>query len=67
MVSDSDRRLLPAYRYLHATAYNVLNGMLSKPDWKHIKIIAWKNAKLNGDFMSTESIDGFLVVLAECE
>ena len=64
VVSDSDRRLLPAYGYLHATAYNVLTGTLSKPDRKHLKIIAWKDAKLNGDFMSTESTDGFFVELA---
>ena len=50
--------------YLHANADKVLTGTLSKPDRKHLKIIAWPDADLNGDFMSTKSTDGFFVELA---
>ena len=62
--ADSDRRLLSVYGYLHANADKVLTGTLSKSDRKHLKIIAWPDADLNGDFMSTKSTDGFFVELA---
>ena len=62
--ADSDRRLLRVYGYLHANADKVLTGTLAKSDRKHLKIIAWPDADLNGDFMSTKSTDGFFVELA---
>ena len=62
--ADSDRRLLRVYGYLRANADKVLTGTPSKSDRKHLKIIAWPGADLNGDFMSTESTDGFFVELA---
>ena len=52
------------YGYLHANADKVLTGTLSKSDRKHLKIIAWPGADLNGDFMPTKSTDGFFVELA---
>ena len=62
--ADSDRRLLRVYGYLHANADKMLTGTLAKSDRKHLKIIAWPDADLNGDFMSTKSTDGFFVELA---
>ena len=62
--ADSDRRLLRVYGYLHANADQILTGTLSKSDRKHLKIVAWPDADLNGDFMSTKSTDGFFVELA---
>ena len=47
--ADSDRRLLRVYGYLHANADKVLTGTLAKSDRKHLKIIAWPDADLNGD------------------
>ena len=65
--ADSDRQLLHVYGYLHANADRVLTGTLSKSDRKHLKIIAWPDADLNGNFMSKKSTDGFFVKLAERE
>ena len=58
--ADSDRRLLR----VHANTDTLLTGMLAKSYRKHLKIIAWPDAELNGDFMSTKSTDGFFVELA---
>eukprot|EP00972_Heterocapsa_arctica_P044235 6531529-Heterocapsa_arctica.AAC.1 len=55
--ADSDRRLLRVYCYLYGNADRVLTGTLATTDRANLKIVAWPDADLNGDFMSTKSTD----------
>ena len=56
--ADSDRRLLRMYGYLRANADKVLTGTLANSDRKHLKIIAWPDADLNGDFVELAGREG---------
>ena len=61
---DSDRRLHRVFCYLQHTLDIKLHGSLSTADWDSLKLVAWPDADLNGDYMDTKSTSGFFIELA---
>ena len=58
---DSDRRLHRIYSYLEQAKNLTLKGSLSTGDIDKVVLIAWPDADLAGDFMSTKSTSGFFL------
>ena len=59
--ADSDRRLHRVYCYLHGALHMKLTGCLSTSDIAELKILAWPDADLNGDYLDTKSTSGFFI------
>ena len=58
---DSDRRLHRIYSYLAQAKKLTLKGSLSTGDVNEVMLIAWPDADLAGDFMTTKSTSGFFL------
>ena len=58
---ESDRKLHRVYSYLKEASNLTLKGYLSTEDLSNVEIVAWPDADLCGDFMSTKSTSGFFM------
>ena len=62
--AECDRRLHRIYCYLSAHCDDVLTGSLCETDLAGMQAIAWPDADLNGDMMTSKSTSGFFLELA---
>ena len=58
---DSDRRFHRIYFYLEQAKNLTLKGSLSTGDIDKVVLIAWPDADLAGEFMSTKNTNGFFL------
>ena len=61
---DSDRKLIRILSYIKASSDQVLTGSLNFEDSDSLRLMAWPDADLCGDEMSTRSTSGFFLELA---
>ena len=62
--AEADRRLHRLACYVHFHLDEVLTGCLSTADEFNLEIIAWPDADLNGDMLTTKSTNGEFVEIA---
>jgi hypothetical protein len=61
---ECDRRLHRLYCYVFGSAALSLSGSLNESDKSCLRLVAWPDADLNGDVMSSKSTSGFFLELA---
>ena len=61
--ADSDRKLLRIMSYVSGSTDHALHGSLYYEDRDHLRLVAWPDADLCGDEMSSRSTSGFFLEL----
>jgi hypothetical protein len=64
---DSDRKLVRILSYIKGSSDQMLFGNLNYDDADKLRLMAWPDADLNGDDMSTKSTSGFFLELSGAE